>query len=284
MAWLLIVIVLGVSAQDVMRKIYSRRVTGGSYSFSAATTLTAMLFFLFSSGGSLQFKTDYLPHSFWFGLAYCLAVVGSMLAVQTGPLSLTALVTSCSLILPALYGILVLGEPISLPLVLGLVLLLAALSLINLEQKGEPRKITLKWIVFVAVTFVSNGAASIIQNIQQRTFAGAYKSEFMIVALLFGGLVLLCAAAIAEKKAMLRNLWRGLPCSLTGGVSNGIVNLLVMVLVSANVPASVMFPVISAGGIILTFLISVFGYKERLSKWQLTGVALGVVATVLLNL
>ena len=48
--------------------------------------------------------------------------------------------------------------------------------------------------------------------------------------------------------------------------------------------ASLMFPLISAGGIILTYIVSRFAYKEKLSLNQNIGVVLGVAAVIFLNL
>ena len=67
------------------------------------------------------------------------------------------------------------------------------------------------------------------------------------------------------------------------GVANGVVNLLVMV-ASLTIEKSVMFPLISAGGIVLTWIISVFLYKEKLSMKQNIGLVLGIVSIVFLNL
>ena len=36
--------------------------------------------------------------------------------------------------------------------------------------------------------------------------------------------------------------------------------------------------------IVLTFLVSLFFYKEKLSKWQILGSALGLVSVIFLNL
>jgi hypothetical protein len=88
-----------------------------------------------------------------------------------------------SLIIPTIYGLCI-GEPASPFLYVGLALLFVSLLLVNLEKKGAEKKITLKWIIFVLIAFVANGACSTVQTIQQRTFEGAYKSEFMIIALL----------------------------------------------------------------------------------------------------
>jgi multidrug transporter EmrE-like cation transporter len=67
------------------------------------------------------------------------------------------------------------------------------------------------------------------------------------------------------------------------GVANGASNLFVIAL-SPNMPASIMFPLVSAGGIVLTSLISIFIYRERLSVLQYIGMVLGIGAIVFLNI
>lgn len=59
-------------------------------------------------------------------------------------------------------------------------------------------------------------------------------------------------------------------------------NYLVMV-TSAMLPNAVLFPSISAGGIVLTFVCALTIYKEKLSKTQTVGYVLGIAAVVLLN-
>lgn len=67
------------------------------------------------------------------------------------------------------------------------------------------------------------------------------------------------------------------------GAANGLVNLFVIIL-SGRMPVSVMFPVISAGGIVAAALVSVFLYKEKLSLYQKIGMFLGTLAIVALNI
>ena len=47
---------------------------------------------------------------------------------------------------------------------------------------------------------------------------------------------------------------------------------------------SVMFPLISAGGIIVTYIVSQWVYKEELSLKQKIGTVLGILAVVVLNI
>ena len=279
---LLLTIVVFVSVQQVTKKAYNLKVSGGAMSYSAASCVAALVVFLITSGGKLTFSTEFLPYSLLFALSYSVTVVTGMLAIMVGPLSLTCLVTSFSLIVPTLYGIFVLQEPVSTNLFIGLGLLAAALVLINLEEKGE-KKITLKWAIYVILAFVGNGMCSTVQKVQQIQLAGQYKSEFMIVALIISAVAMGIFALCTEKRQILPNLKTGFWLYAICGLANGGANFLVIFL-SSRMAASVMFPVISAGGIVLTFLISLFFYKEKLSKWQILGSALGLVSVIFLNL
>lgn len=279
---LLLTIVVFLSVQSVMKKAYNQKVAGGTLSFSAASCVAALLVFLITSGGKLNFHTEFLPYSLLFAVSYSVAVVTNLLAIMAGPLSLTSLLISFSLLIPTFYGIFALNEPVSANLFLGLGLLAAALVLINIEKQGE-KKITLKWIFYVALAFVGNGMCSTVQKVQQTVFPGQYMSEFMIVALVISAIAMGIFALCTEKKQFLPNLKAGFWMYAANGLANGITNFLVIFL-SPRLAASVMFPVVSAGGIVLTFLISLFFYKEKLSKWQILGSVLGLVSVIFLNL
>lgn len=281
-ALLLLAIVISVSVQSVLKKAYNMKVSGGALSFSAVSCIAALAVFLITSGGKLNFNTEFLVYSLLFAVAYSVTVVANLQSLMAGPLSLTCLVTSFSLIIPTLYGILALSEPVSTNLFIGLALLIVALILINLEEKGE-KKITLKWVIYVVLAFIGNGMCSTVQKVQQIDLAGQYKSEFMIVALIISAVTMGIFALCNEKKQILPNLKAGFWLYTANGIANGIANFLV-ILLSSRMAASVMFPVISAGGIVLTFFVSLFFYKERLSKWQILGSALGLVSVIFLNL
>ena len=70
---------------------------------------------------------------------------------------------------------------------------------------------------------------------------------------------------------------------LPKGLANGVVNYLVMTL-QGMLPTALLFPLISAGGIVTAFLLAVFLYRERLTKPQLVGSAIGTISVILLNL
>ena len=59
-ALLLLTIVVFVSVQQVTKKAYNSKVTGGTLSFSAASCMAALVVFLITSGGKLNFNTEFL--------------------------------------------------------------------------------------------------------------------------------------------------------------------------------------------------------------------------------
>lgn len=283
MNWiLLIIVVCGISMQNVSQKAYNTKTNGGAFLFSAGSALFAGLFFVINSGGNLNFTSDIFIYSLFFAIAYAISVVGLFLSIKTGPLSFTSLISSYSLIIPTFYGIFVLNEAFSFTFAIGLGLLLISLALMNFEKSGTERKITGKWVFFVFLAFFGNGMCTVVQKIQQDAFSGSFKNEFMIIALaiVFASLALI--AVFAEKKQLTQS-FKGSKWFILCGLCNGLVNLLVMIL-TGRMNVSIMFPFISAGEVILTFAISRLVYKESFSAKQYLGFVLGVLAIIALNL
>ena len=279
---MLTLIAAGISIQQVTQKSYNLRVTGRAYSFTAASALISAFIFFIASGGTLEFSAEMIVYSALFAIAHCTATVSSFLAIRTGSLSLTSLIVQYSLIIPTFCGFIMFDEPLKPTLFIGIAILLVSLIFINFEGKQE-KKITLKWCVFVLLAFAGNGALSVIQKVQQIKFDGLYKSEFMIVALLITVVILIVFALFSEKNQITYNLKSGALWYTICGLANGAVNFLVLVM-SNKMPASVMFPIISAGGIIITALVSIFVYKEKLSVLQKISMLLGIISIIILNL
>ena len=274
--------VLGISAQNVIKKIYNGKVSGrGVLIFGGVSVLSACLFFLFASGFELRFDSGVLPYAFGFAASYGTAIVTGVLAIRWGALSLSSLITSFSLIIPTFYGLIFLDESVSVLFWVGFSCLAVSLFLIN-AKSGEI-KITLRWVVAVSLAFFGNGVCSAVQNSQQRSFAGEYKNELMIIALSTVAVILFIAAAFAERREALPCIKRGGYLMVLCGVANGAVNLFVMLL-ATRMNASLMFPIISGGGIVLTWAVSRFIYKEKLSVAQNVALVLGILAVVLMNL
>lgn len=278
----LVTIILGCALQNITKKSFSQTNAGnGTFSFALLASISAAIFFLVTSR---DFVWDFgiVPYAVLFALSYSLAVVFSTYAMSCGSISLTALIVSYSLTIPTLYGLIFLNEPFSGGLLPGLVLLMISLFLIN-NKKNDTVIITKKWILYVFLAFIGNGVCSVAQKMQQNSFDGAYKNEFMIIALAMVIIMLLTVVVKKDIKTIREIPKSGWILAIICGIANGVVNLFVMIL-SGIIPVSLMFPSMSAGGIILTFFISKYLFREKLTKHQLIGFATGILSIISLNL
>jgi drug/metabolite transporter (DMT)-like permease len=234
-------------------------------------------------------------YSFAFSVAYAAATVCMILAIRYGSLAKTSLVISYSLLIPTLYGIIVLGDPLGIFKIIGFVLLVVSLFLTNYTPKFAETSVAndtqkkksslLLWLIFLVISFVGNGMCSTIQKMEQVALEeNAQANLFMVIALAINTVFMFIMALITEKPKEVavvckKTWWIAAIC----GIFNGLTNFLVLVL-NGKLPASVLFPVISAGGIVFIFLYSMIVYRERFKPMQIVGFALGVGSIVLLNL
>ena len=268
------------SAQQLIQKRYNQKTENpNQFLFLAFTALAATVFFIAASLFRLTFDPAVLPYSLGFATAYIAATVGLIYALKLGSMAITALVNSYSLLIPTFYGIIFLRESVKVAGIIGIALLLVSLFLLGAKKERATGGV--KWLVFLVVAFVGNGMCSTVQKIQQINMDGAYKSEFMIFALIAAFVVF---AGFAFARGNVKNNLP--PCAGFGslnGVFNGVVNFLVLIL-TGLIPNSILFPCISAGGIVLSLFTALFLFKEKLSAFQIVGYVLGLASVILLNI
>ena len=267
------------SVQAIFKKAYARR--GGVFIFGSIQAVAACLFFFVREGFTVNFSTDVLPYAIGFGLSYCAVIIFSHLAIRIGSMSLTSLATSYSLLIPTAYGLLFDSDTVGWLFYVGLVLLVVSLFLINYPSGGI--SVTPVFALFALLALVGNGLCSIFQTVQTTAFAGRYDGGFMIVALLIALVVFLSLSFACERREIIPSLGRGVHLMVLCGIANAAVNLFVM-LAAQIMDKSLMFPMISAGGIILTWLVATFIYKERMNMKQNIGMLLGIASVVFFNI
>ena len=277
----LIITVICSSLSNIFAKQYDIKAKyKNTYLYVAVMQIFAMMFFIVTSAGSFSPKPGLIGYSVAFSLFFTMAIVGNNQAIKYGSLAVSSLIVQCSLLLPTLYGIIFLKDNIGVYGYMGIMLLLISLFMVNKTEKNI--KVSSKWLFWIIAAFIGNGMCSIVQKIQQTVFDGACKNEFMIVALGIGAVFMSCTAMIKSKN-LKRELCDAIKIAPFSGVANGSVNLLVMVL-TALLPTAVLFPVISSGGMVMTFIFSVTLFKEKLTKRQYAGYLLGVISIILINL
>ncbi len=171
----LLVLIFGSAMQNVLRKVYSGKaghMQGSAHLFNLVTAVCTLLVFLAMGVHAFAWHLPTFIYGAVFGGFFAMAVLFSILSMREGALSLTSLVVAYSLIMPALFGLLFLNEPMKWSIGIGLLFLLVSLFLIN--YRAEQCKITKKWLVFVALAFIGNGGCATVQKLHQVAFPGVY--------------------------------------------------------------------------------------------------------------
>lgn len=244
-------------------------------------------------GWSLFYAFDFsfnlatLPYAIIFAVGHALVDVGFILALATGPVSLTSLILQLSLIGTTVWGFIFWGEEPTLLTWLGLVLVVIAIALCLFSPKkngADKKPITLKWILFATMAFVGNATCTIAQRTHQTAFDGKHGNMLMAFAMLFLFLFFLILYRFsnrADSRKIIKDSWY---FPVASGSCNLLLNLFVIMLAVSELPPSLIYPVISVGGIMITSLFSVFFLKERLYAWQWCGIGVGTAAIVALSI
>lgn len=266
------------AGQSTLSKQYASR-GGNANLYNINKTLVGLLVFLIvglCSGLTFHMPTALL--GIGYGTALSISNYAGFTALSMGPMALTSIIASFSLVIPFAVGITVWGESLSVLGVIGIVLLFSSIVLLNYKKSKD--RISLKWTFFTFLTFLSNGICSLIQKQHQMDFPGSYRTEFMISAMLCVLVLLLVTVLIRrEAKATVKFCVQG----SSAGFLEGIANYIVLYL-AATQNASVLFPVVSVAKILAVWIIGRILFRERMKLTQTVGLVAGIAAIVLLNL
>ncbi|MBR7142015.1 MAG: hypothetical protein IKD06_00590 [Clostridia bacterium] len=286
-ALFLILIVSGVSAQDIFRKQYTlRRPRSGAAMrwYTVVMTAAVLITFLVLGGFRLSWQPAVVPYALVFAVGYTAAVQCILIATKEGSLALTALVSSYSLIIPVFAGVFWLDEKLGLLRIAAIAMLAVSIYLLN--RKTESTHISKKWLLAAAGVFVGNGTCSSALKMQQHMFVGQHRTEFLVYGMAVVLTLSLVIALLSKKEqgektgALLKDCL-GL-ASATGG-ANGCVNVLASIL-GEWIPASLQYPLTSASTMAAGVIVARLLYKEKLDRLQQLGFFMAVASIVLLNL
>lgn len=282
---LFITALLGVG-QTFAKDRYTAKCSSGTFLFSGMLSFCAMCFFMVINR-DWTWDAELIIPALAFGLCYAAATVFVVFAFRCGSLVKTTLIVSYSLLVPTLAGVVILREALGITMLIGLVLVIVSVWLINYRKdtcEHSKERITLKWILFVVIAFVSNGMCSTIQKLTPYVLGeDVNQNMYMIVALGISTVLLVIASFATRETDMKMTLRFGAPASLLCGIFNGAVNYLVIYL-NPRIAASVLFPAISAIGLVLLFPYSILVRHEKFTATQWVGFSVGLLSVILLNL
>lgn len=189
--------------------------------------------------------------------------------------ALSATFMKLGVMVPTLMAVFLFGETPGALQMIGIVMALAAIVLIQFE-KGQSRATS--GLGLLTLLFFG-GMADGMSKVYEVLGDGELKNHFLLYTF-FMALVLCTALALCKKQSIT------LPdvlCGLLIGIPNYFTSRFLLLSLD-TIPAVVAYPCYSVGTIVLVTLAGALFFREKLSRKQLTALAIILAALVLLNL
>jgi len=256
-----------------------------SFLFNAVCCIGSVVFFLLT-GAPMKVSAYSLLLSVIFAAVTVGAQYFSLLAMSLGSMSYSVLFTYLSMLIPTFFGVICYRQPVSVTQVLGLVLMIITFFL-SVDLKKDS-KLSLRWLIAALACFVTWGLVGVCQLVHQNS---AYAEElngfllwtFIFSTVMFSGLYLASKRKQKNRQSTFSPIGKDGVLAILTGVVIGAVNHINLYL-SGKMPGVIFFPIVNGGVIILSGLVAMLVFRERLDKKQQIGLVVGIVATCLLGI
>ena len=209
-----------------------------------------------------------------FGAATALNSFFKMQALSKGPMHITLLIITSSMIIPAMSGLFY-GEKFS-PYKLLAVIILLGFIYLSLG-KGEDNKTSKGWLLCCIASFFAQGSVGVFQKIHQMSAHKAELNGLLFVAFVF---------SILYSRFNMKGRVKAVPYTknlvffaVICGLCTYWMNYYNLKL-SGMMPSQIFFPLINGSSIVLSSLMSLVFFKEKLTKLQLVGLFGGICSLI----
>lgn len=298
---LVLLAVIGLAVNFCLTKLYQNKTGTGfriSVLFNIITGAFTALLFFFINGFTNGFALHFTPFSWLMAallLLFCgsYALIGFKIIAMGNIAVYTLFLMLGGMMLPYFFGLLFLEETFSYLRLAGLLLMVVAIALsgISNDKKQKHRS---SWLFFVLcmIVFCLNGGGSIVSKIHQLP-----ENEFRAVAspvfVMMAGIIRVIIFSLIYLGIRLhdRNLpkeqrpepiklsWSVIAIMLASSAADG-ASYLCQLAGASHLPATVLYPMVTGGSVVLTALAGRIFFKQKLSIPATIGIVLCFAATL----
>lgn len=197
------------------------------------------------------------------------------------------------MLLPYLFGVFYLNEPVSVYRIIGVVLL--AVSMI-FPVLSKDRRGGIVFVILCLTVFILNGGVSITSKLHQinESYASCGTTTFVFLTNFINGVISGIGLGVmklsdkskadAADKGSAKNekgKWNIIALIILGNAACGGVSYMLQLIGAANVPASVLYPLVTGGSVVLSAAAGYIFFGEKPDKPSLIGLILSFAATFL---
>ena len=239
---------------------------------------TAIVFWALSG---FQFEFSWFSVILAFSMALCCAAYSliGFRVLRAGNMAIYSLfLMSGGMLLPYFFGILFLEEELTILRIVGVIVILLAVILSNKSKE----KLPMAFLILRLAVFMLNGSVSVISKCHQinTTFAPVSSISFIMYSGI--GRFLFSSAALlflkkdgnAVKFSYKKTLLLIAASALIGGLS-----YMLQLIGAKELPATVLYPLVTGGSIIFSALAEKVFFKGKLTKYQIISIILCFIGT-----
>ncbi len=289
-----LLIPLGCALASLKVTVQSKFSKNGTHTLSQNLFFTAIMF--------LTISLIFLPTLFDGGISsttvFYAALVGGLsflyqifyvMALSLGRMTLTVIINNFGMLVPMIVSVVVVGDTLTPFICIGAVLALVSLCLTVANKKGKKSAGVgegAKWLILSLLVFLTNGFAATAQKMYTaRAGADFQIFEFVCIAYMFASAFCFAALAVSAPKEKRQGIKitdrKTVLLGACVGMALGIFQC-VNTLAISLIPGSIYYPVYNCGTSLMLALIGAVLFKERFTLRQYIGIAIGVIAILLL--
>ncbi len=289
----LIISLVAVVMSNILKKTFAKSAVTGmtaAYAYSAVVGIsTAVVLLIWGGLGEVSAYTAILATV--FGIVTSLQNSVNMLSMQIGPMSYTTVIMSFSTLISALSGLFFFGESVAVSQLIGIVLMLFSFVLAVDKKDGE-KSASLRWLILCIICFFLTGGIGIMQKIHQSSDFRGELNGFLIIAFAVSSVISTILSVVTSKGGKKRifpegtdkkALVKAIVLMILPGLFVGANNKLNLYL-TGKMDSAVFFPVFNGSMLVITTLAAVVIFRERLTKKQWLGIAVGILSVLFLCL
>lgn len=241
-----------------------------------------------------QFNPDFSQPSTLFamllGVGFVVTFLLSGASTQRMGMTATSLANNISLVIPVIFSLIVLKSSQNFDALnyLGLLLAMVAvvLSTLKKEENSEKRSVnTTDWLLPITV-FVMYGITNTAFNFLNARYVTAsgntipFTLTILIGSIVFGTIVLIIRILQGKEKLQLKSLWAAIPLGIPNFLS---FYFLLRALDAFQNNGAYVLPIYNISVILLSAVIALIFFHEKLSNLNKVGLALAVIAIGLIS-
>lgn len=233
---------------------------------------------------TVQLNATVLIWGLLYGITQALFIFFKAQAMSTGSVSITTLIGNSSLLVSIFVSMILWNEKVSFWDVIGLIVLCIGIALSTYKNSGE--QYGPKWKIYVVFFFLSAAGVGIVFKAFGKIVNTEYTSSMMLVsAIVMALFYLLCVLKNSDIKPQIEPLFpkkKFILYAVGAGALSCLYNRL-NITTSGILDAIIFFPAFNGGTIILSSILSILIFKEKLTKKQILGIILGVIAICIIG-